>query len=357
MPYQEFPGAAAEFLVSLFDHARRDHQKTIGQADLLRLFVRRTGLPEWLLRDDQPLVPSQVLGALRKRIIGQDSACECAAHLITVFKAGLNDTARPLGVLLLAGPTGVGKTELAKTLARYLFGHGPGDAGDPLIRLDMSEYATPGAAHHLLSTADGEPSDFIKRVRQQPFCVLLFDEIEKAAPEVFDVLLGVLDEGRLTDTFGRLTNFRSAIVLMTSNIGAGRTEPFGMARQATAPYESEVMSFFRPEFFNRIDRVVTFDPLSQESLHAIVEKELGEIASREGLVKRRITVSWSPALVEQVIQVGFDRRYGARPMQRVIEQQIVMPLAKWHIRKRVRAGSHLRIDYAGGEVVFGTGGR
>jgi ATP-dependent Clp protease ATP-binding subunit ClpC len=350
LPYQEFPGAAAEFVTALFDRARREKRTQIGPSDTLGLFVRRTGLPEWLLHDDQPLKRAQVLKAMQQRIIGQDPACQCAADVVTTFKAGLNDPARPLAVLLLAGPTGVGKTELAKTLARYLFGHGR--RAEALVRLDMSEYGGPGAAQRLVGAPDGEPSDVIRRVREQPFCVLLLDEIEKAAPEVFDVLLGILDEGRLTDAFGRLTNFRSAIVLMTSNIGSGRREPFGLSRQASASFESEVMAFFRPEFFNRLDRVVTFAPLTEDSVRAIVEKELGEIAAREGLAKRRIELNWKPALVEWVVAHGFDRRYGARPLQRVIEQRIVMPLARFLIRQRHSAGARIEADVVEGKVVF-----
>ncbi len=351
MPYLEFPGSAAEFVAEMFDRAARDKQWQIGVPEVLKLFIRRTGLPEWLLRNDQPLDAGDVLAAFRKQIIGQDAACRSAVDLITTFKAGLNDPARPLGVYLLTGPTGVGKTELAKTLARYLFGHG--EREDQLVRLDMSEYSGPGAAERLLSTPAGEPSDFIKRIRQQPFCVLLFDEIEKAAPEVFDMLLGVLDEGRLTDIFGRVTNFHSAIILMTSNIGASGSAPFGLSRGAAPPYESEVTSFFRPEFVNRIDRVITFAPLEQDTVRTIVEKELRDLAAREGLAKRKLTITWTATLVDLIMLTGYDRRYGARPLQRVIEQQIVMPLAQYLIIHRTKPHTHITIDAADHRVLIG----
>jgi ATP-dependent Clp protease ATP-binding subunit ClpC len=236
-------------------------------------------------------------------------------------------------VLLFAGPTGVGKTELARALSQYLFGHG--EQADRMVRLDMSEYAGPGAAERLVGDpAAGGPSDLVKRIRQQPFTVVLLDEIEKAAPEVFDVLLGVFDEGRLTDRFGRLSTFRSAVIVMTSNLGAGAGagEPFGLVRPGSAApggaYESEVMRFFRPEFFNRIDAVVTFGALDEATVHAITEKELTDLGRREGLTRAGLTLAWDAAVVRHLAAAGFDRRYGARPLQRAIETRVVTPLAR-----------------------------
>ncbi len=197
----------------------------LSQDRVLRDFVRQTGLPERLLRDELPLAYEEVLNGLQRRIIGQEGPCRAAADLVVKFKAGLNDPQRPVGVLLFCGPTGVGKTELARAIADYFFGHGEGR--DRLVRLDMSEYAVPGAAQRLLTRPDGEPSTLLQQVRRQPFCVLLLDEIEKADPEVFDLLMGVFDEGRLTDRFGRTASFRSAVIVMTSNLGAGKFASFG----------------------------------------------------------------------------------------------------------------------------------
>src|SRR5204863_8817913 len=166
-------------------------------ADVLAEFQRETGLPEKLLRDDLPLPHEEVLAEFRTAVLGQEAACQVAAGVVTALKSGLNDPERPLGVLLFCGPTGVGKTEMAKALSRFLFG--AGGAKDRLVRLDMSEYAGLGAAQRLFQNADGQLSDFIQKVRRQPFVVVLLDEIEKAAPEVLDALLGVLDEGRLTE--------------------------------------------------------------------------------------------------------------------------------------------------------------
>src|SRR5262249_39099315 len=154
-------------------------------------------------------------------------------------------------------------------------------------------------------------------------------EIEKADPEVFDVLLGVFDEGRLTDHFGRVTSFKSAVVIMTSNLGAGKEGAFGFGRAPAVPYESEALAFFRPEFFNRIDSVVTFQPLQEESIRAITRKELGEIAAREGLARAGVRLTWSERLERHLAREGFDERYGARPLQRALESLVVSPLARY----------------------------
>jgi ATP-dependent Clp protease ATP-binding subunit ClpC len=325
MPYQSFPGKAAAFTAELFDRAARIKVAAITNDFVLDRFVNLTGLPELFLRDDLPLRHADVCNEFRAAVIGQDRACESAANVIATFKAGLNDPGRPLAVLLFCGPTGVGKTQLAKTISEFLFGHG--EKKDRLVRLDMSEYATPGASERLLGAPEGEPSDLIKRLRQQPFTVVLLDEIEKAAPEIFDVLLGVFDEGRLTDRYGRLTTFRSAIIIMTSNLGADRMEPFGLARQATGTYDGEAMSFFRPEFFNRIDSVVPFDPLGKEAIRQITLGELRRVAQREGLQRANIKLTWTERVVELLCREGFDDRYGARPLQRAIETRLVTPLA------------------------------
>jgi ATP-dependent Clp protease ATP-binding subunit ClpC len=198
----------------------------------------------------------------------------------------------------------------------------------------MSEYGGPGAASRLLTDARDEPSDFIRRMRQQPFTVLLLDEIEKASPDVFDVLLSVFDEGRLTDRYGRVTQFRSSVIVMTSNLGVERGEAFGFGKARPAEsFDSAVREFFRPEFFNRMDRVVTFAALGEEVVRRIAEKELRDLAKREGLVKAELTLEWSEEVVEMLARVGFDAKYGARPLQRTMERWVVVPLAKFLVEK------------------------
>lgn len=337
MPYQAFPGQAAAFVSELFDRAARDGSNRIRPDDAIARFVQRTGVPERFLRDDVPLETQTVVSTLRRDVIGQPRACEAAAGVVMTFKAGLNDPARPLGVMLFTGPTGVGKTQLAQSLARFLFGAAGRDeaTGRPpaqrLIRLDMSEYAGPGAADRFLGSPDSGPADWIQRLRQQPFTVLLLDEIEKAAPEIFDVLLGVLDEGRLTDAWGRLTHFRSAVVVMTSNLGATAAAPFGLSPTAAPAYDSAAQDFFRPEFFNRIDTVVTFDPLTPPDVRAIAEKELRDLATREGITRWNVRLAWTDRLLDHLSATGFDPRYGARPLQRAVESEVVTPLAKFLI--------------------------
>ncbi|MBZ0135404.1 MAG: AAA family ATPase [Planctomycetes bacterium] len=345
-PYDAFPGKAAGFLTELIQRAAAT-ETALDTSTATARFVEQTGLPQHLVRDDVPLGESEVLAYLSSRVIGQHAACRTAAGVVTTFKAGLNDPARPVGVLLFSGPTGVGKTELARALADYLFGHG--QSGDRLVRLDMSEYAGYGASERLVSDARGDAAEFVKRVRAQPFCVVLLDEIEKASPDVFDMLLGVFDEGRLTDRFGRVTTFQSSVIVMTSNLGAGRNGGMGFGAQPGADYDAEVMRFFRPEFYNRLDGVVAFEPLSEEIIHRIAARELGELAKREGLARSGITLAWDDSVVALVAQAGFDRRYGARPLQRAIEERVVTPIAR-HLAANPDLRDitlHLHVDDAG----------
>jgi ATP-dependent Clp protease ATP-binding subunit ClpC len=261
-------------------------------------------------------------------------------------------------VLLFVGPTGVGKTELARALSRVLFGHAESAAGrrdERLVRLDMSEYAGPDAVERLLGPPHGEPSPLIRRLRQQPFAVLLLDEIEKAAPEVFDVLLGVCDEGRLTDRYGRTTTFRSSVLVLTSNLGAERREAFGFGG-GPAPYADAARAFFRPEFYNRLDAVVTFEPLGPRTVRAITLKELAEIGRREGLARARLRLRWSERLAEWLAREGFDARYGARPLQRVLERRVVAVLARYLLDRPGLADAELLVDVGADGAVVVSGG-
>lgn len=352
VPYGAFPGKAASFLTAAFDAARQQKQEVVDVELIIGLFIRQTGLPELFLRDEVPLRREEVLADFRARIIDQEEACQAAAALVTTFKGGLNDPGRPIGVLLFCGPTGVGKTEMARAVSRYFFGHG--EEGERMVRLDMSEYTGWRAGERLLLGPDGEPSELIRKVRQQPFLVVLLDEIEKADAEVFDVLLGAFDEGRLTDRYGRVTSFKSAILIMTSNLGAGRREAFGFGPSAGPAYVSEARAFFRPELFNRIDAVVTFAPLGEGSIRAITRKELQAIAAREGLARVGVRLSWSEELERHLARRGFDARYGARPLQRALEALVVVPLSRYLLdRPEARdALIHLGLSEAG-EVTIG----
>jgi ATP-dependent Clp protease ATP-binding subunit ClpC len=283
-------------------------------------------------------------------VIGQEAACRAATGVITTFKAGLNDPGRPLGVLLFSGPTGVGKTELARATSDYLFGHGAGR--DRLLRLDMSEYAGHGSSERLVADGNGEPSDFIKRLRAQPFCVVLLDEIEKASPDVFDMLLAVFDEGRLTDRFGRVTNLQSSVIILTSNLGSARDAGMGFGNAPGPDYDAEVMRFFRPEFYNRLDAVVAFAPLEEATIRKIAAKELAELARREGLARAEVKLSWDDDVVALVARAGFDRRFGARPLQRALEELVVTPLARQLARQPAGRGRAIHLRVVDGEVVL-----
>lgn len=219
----------------------------------------------------------------------------------------------------------------------------------------MSEYGGFDAVYRLLGPPRGEPGELVKQVRRQPFSLLLLDEIEKAAPDVFDTLMGVFDEGRLTDQYGRVTNFRSTIIVMTSNLGAGMSRAVGFeGDNAGTPYQDVAMKFFRPEFFNRMDAVVTFRPLLPATVRAIARRELDAIAKREGLVRGGVSVAWSDALIEYLAAIGFDARYGARPLQRAIEREVVAPLARWLLANVVRESDSILADWRAGSCAFAS---
>jgi ATP-dependent Clp protease ATP-binding subunit ClpC len=384
MPYAAFPGPASAFARQIVDAHVRDNKKPVTPAAVVDRFRKQTGLPELFLRDELTLARDSVLDWFRTRVIDQPEACEAAANVVMTVKAGLNDPQRPPAVMLFCGPTGVGKTHMAQALAQYFFGSsadavGSGQwavgsqqlksvddsssrplptahsslAAQRLIRLDMSEYGGFDAVYRLLGPPRGEPGPLVKQVRRQPFSVLLLDEIEKAAPDVFDTLMGVFDEGRLTDQYGRVTNFRSTIIVMTSNLGAGMSRAVGFGDAAGPAYQDVAMKFFRPEFFNRMDAVVTFRPLLPPAVKAITRRELDAIAKREGLLRAGVSVRWSEALVDHLAAVGFDPRYGARPLQRAIEREVVAGLARWLLAHEVREGTTITAEWKDGACAFG----
>ncbi len=368
LPYTVQPGPAVEFIHSLLQERTRQSagnkpqtlSGTTGQdirsvtpEQVLAAFIRRTGLPEFLLRDDQPLSLEAVRAYFSERIIGQPAAVDIATRVVATIKAGLSDPGRPAAVLFFCGPTGVGKTALAQTIAAYCFG--ASGEKNRLIRLDLSEYSGPGAAHRLLYAGSGEPAEWLQRLRAQPFSVLLFDEVEKAAPEIFDTLLGVLDEGRLADNYGRVTQFRSAIIVLTSNIGSSQNAALGFGVDLGPDFGAEVQRFFRPEFFNRLDDVVTFQPLTQAHVREITRKELAELSRREGLAASNLTLEYSAALEEAVARAGYDHRLGTRPLQRALERLVVVPLAHWLMRQKRVQGVLLRLDMdSAGQLLIST---
>ncbi len=345
--YECFPGKAVRFLGECVREALATQQPVVTEAAAIAHFAASTGLPERFLRDDQPLDDAEVQAHFGTKLFGQEAAVRQLKEVVYLFKAGLNDPAKPIATMLFAGPTGVGKTAAAKALAGYFFGAGSG--ADPLFRLDMSEFQHAFQVARLIGTG-ARPGKLVEHVRQRPFSVVLLDEIEKADPSVFDLLLTVLDEGRLRDSRGRVTDFRSSIVVMTTNLGVRHGASLGFTEGAGDDAIHEIKRFFRPEFFNRIDRVVPFAPLSREAIESIALQELRAVEQREGLLRRGIRLAFAPEVVGFVADVGFSPKYGARPLQRAVEQHVVAAVAK-ALFGAVADGATLQVRLEGGAVV------
>jgi ATP-dependent Clp protease ATP-binding subunit ClpA len=345
MRYDSFPGKAIRFLSQCANAAVLEEHTSIDKNFVINTFTGQTGIPDFLLRDELPLNGEELKAFFLEKIKGQDHVIDKVCSIIKVFKAGLNDPEKPISTLLFAGPTGVGKTATAKALSSYFFGQG--QATQPLIRLDMSEFQHPAQIYRLI----GSDGKLVRQVREKPFSVVLLDEIEKAHPQIFDALLTVLDEGMLIDDTGRLTDFRNTIIIMTSNLGSKRGSSLGFRNYQGEDYEGDIRSFFRPEFFNRIDMCLVFRPLEGETIQKIAKLELENIAYRDGIRQRKLKLLFSEQLIAYVAQKGFDPKYGARPLQREVERLIIAPMARMLVERPELQGQEIMVDYDG-EIVI-----
>lgn len=331
-PYSGMPGKVIRFLEAVIRmplEAEMTETRTISKMKIIKAFCEETGIPAVMLDDAVPLHPEQIKEDFNHNVFGQQNAVALTVDMLVREKARLSRSGKPIASLLFVGPTGVGKTELAKVLAAFVFGD-----RDRMIRFDMSEFSGPDASVKLsgMGHIDGL---LTAAVRREPFCVLLFDEIEKADSSFFDILLQILDAGRLTDGRGKLVNFCSAIIIMTSNIGAtgSRYKPIAM-RPSNRPddlaghYKRAVEQSFRPELVNRIDEIIPFHALDAASIRKVVERELALLKKREGIRYRRMSFYLEEAVSDYLGEKGFNPDYGARYLQRAARDHLVIPLAR-----------------------------
>jgi ATP-dependent Clp protease ATP-binding subunit ClpA len=330
--YSAYPGRPLRFLHNLLSD--RASAPSLTPADVLAAFTRETGLPRVLLDPEARLDLDDTRRWFEERVLGQPEPVELVVHLLATVKAGLTRPRKPIASLLFIGPTGVGKTEMAKALAEFLFG-----SRQRLTRFDMSEFGDPVSVQRLVGGVFGSEGLLTAKVREQPFSVLLLDEFEKAHPQFLDLLLQMLGEGRLTDAAGRLADFSNTVVILTSNLGAESYQQgrFGFAGQggdgavrdaAREHFVSAVQSYVRPELFNRIDRLVPFAPLGADVIRGIAERHLKRLEGRDGIRYRGVTATYGEGVADRLARNGFDARYGARPLLRTVERELLAPMAE-----------------------------
>ena len=340
--------------------SRRILKEEITASDIALVVSRWTGIPVARMLEEEAAKLSRMEEFLKRRIIGQAEAVKKISDTVKRSRAGISDPNRPIGSFIFLGPTGVGKTELTKALAEFMF-----DDEGALIRVDMSEFMERHSVSKLIGAPPGyvgfeEGSNFAESVRHRPYSVILFDEIEKAHPEVFNVLLQILDNGRLTDAKGRLINFKNTVIIMTSNIGAAyidKMQSIGFSKGEKETYEnvkekvlSALKDHFRPEFLNRLDDVIVFDILSKEAIKAIVNIQVNIIKKR--LAEKDINLEVAEPVLELLAKEGYNPQYGARPLKRLIQEKILNPVASMMISSKVLSGGTVLVDLRADDLTF-----
>ena len=357
LQYQDIPALEKE-IASLESAATGEKliREEVTEEDIAAVVSRWTGVPVTKLLEGELQKLLHLEAELHQRVIGQDEAVTAVAEAVLRARSGLKDPNRPIGSFLFLGPTGVGKTELARALAEFLF-----DDERALIRIDMSEYQEKHTVSRLMGAPPGyigfdEGGQLTEAVRRRPYCVLLFDEVEKAHPDVFNVLLQLLDDGRLTDSQGRTVDFKNTLVILTSNIGSQRILQYQgstigeMYERMKMAVTDELRKHFRPEFLNRIDETIVFHALTLEELKKIVEIQLGRLRSR--LTDRRITLVLDDAAKEHLVTLGHEPAYGARPLKRTIQRELETPMARLLLEGKIQDGQTVRVTLSDGKLRF-----
>jgi ATP-dependent Clp protease ATP-binding subunit ClpB len=328
-------------------------KEEVDAEDIAAIVSKWTHIPISKLMEAEVQKLLHMEDRLRERVVGQDSALEVVADAVRRSRAGLQDPNRPLASFLFLGPTGVGKTELARALAEFLF-----DNEQAMVRIDMSEYMEKHTVSRLIGAPPGyvgydEGGQLTEAVRRHPYSVVLLDEIEKAAPEVFNVLLQLLDDGRLTDGQGRTVDFKNTVIIMTSNIGdrwlhqLNNQDEEEIQREVRQRLREEGL---RPEFVNRIDEIIIFHPIGRENVKNIVDIQVNRIRPR--LAERHITLDLSEAAKDYLAEMGYDPQFGARPLKRVIQREVENRIARAILEGNVHDGSHVVIDYVDGKLML-----
>ena len=328
----------------------------VTDEEIAKIVERWTGIPVSRLVQGEREKLLHLDETLRSRVVGQEEAVEAVTEAIQRSRAGIQDPNRPIGSFLFLGPTGVGKTELAKTLAKALF-----DDENNMVRIDMSEYMEKFAVSRLIGAPPGyvgyeEGGQLTEAVRRKPYSVVLFDEVEKAHPDVFNVLLQILDDGRVTDSQGRTVDFKNTILILTSNLGSeylleGTDDQGVISEDAKAKVRELLQRSFRPEFLNRLDEIVFYKPLSKESVTKIVDLQIDRLNSR--LADQQLKVELTPAAKASIVEAAYDPRYGARPLRRYIQHTLETKLSQSLLRGEFVPGQTIHVDSVNGELVFG----